>query len=566
LRKRRTLAASGFCYAPLFIDQVINKGETVTLVQRGTAMISMSSTAFAGNTPDSSYRISSGVWNRRGLLALCAVLLVLACVTRVTGNAQTAYFSGAQTALGTGFSDPAAVAVDSSGNVYVADTLNNAVKEILAVNGSIPASPTIVTLGSGFSDPLGVAVDVNGDVFVSDAGNGEFKEILAVNGSIPASPTIIILASATDPGGIAVDSHENVYVVSSTPRQYIGGPIVDSSRLARETGNIRSAVGSGSSAIPSLNEGSVYEILAVNGSIPASPAFQLLSSGIPSNAPYSYPNCVAVDGGGNVYVTDETNYATSQGINAVYEISAVNGSIPPSPAINVLTSSFLTPVGVTVDASGNVYVDDAGSNSVKEIVAVNGSVPASPTVRTFGNDFDLPLGVGIDESGNVYVADSGNNRVVAGSVSGANFRTVNIGATNPPALALNFTFETAGTLGSTAVLTEGATGLDFANSGSGTCSTNTNYQAGETCTLNVSFTPKFAGTRNGAAVLYNSAGSAIATAYLQGVGVGPQINFLPNTESTVASTGLRAPYGIAVDGSGNVYIDDVGGALVVKET
>ena len=43
-----------------------------------------------------------------------------------------------------------------------------------------------------------------------------------------------------------------------------------------------------------------------------------------------------------------------------------------------------------------------------------------------------------------------------------------------------------------------------------------------------------------------------AAAYLQGVGTGPQISFLPNAESTVASSGLFAPYGVAVDGSGNV--------------
>jgi len=516
-------------------------------------MISIPSAVFATITAYASHCVSGGLRNRSKLVALFAVLAALLCGEGSVAFAQTAYLSGSQTALGSGFSDPAAVAVDSSGNVYVADALNNAVKEILAVNGSIPASPTIVTLGSGFSEPVGVAVDVNGDVFVSDAGNEQFKEILAVNGSIPASPVINILASTTDPGGIAVDSLGNVYVVAGTPRQYIGGPIIENSRASLANGSIRSAVSVGSSAIPSLSEGSVYEILAVNGSIPASPAVQLLSSGISSNEPYSYPNCVAVDPSGNVYVSDDTNYITSQGINAVYEILAVNGSIPASPTINVLASSFLDPVGVAVDGSGNVYVSDSENNAVKEVLAVNGSIPASPTIRTFGNDFDLPLGVATDGSGNVYVADTGNNRVVVGSMSSANFRTVNLGTTSP-GLALTFTFETAGTLGSTAVLTQGVIGLDFANTGTGTCKANTAYAAGATCTLTVTFTPKFAGTRNGTVVLYNSAGTAIATGNLQGIGFGPQLRFVPGAQSTVAN--FTEPEGVAIDNSGNVYVSN----------
>ena len=69
------------------------------------------------------------------------------------------YTAGQQIILGSGFGGPNGVAVDASGNVFVAEGGNNAVQEIVAVNGSIPASPTIKTLGSGFDLPCGVAVD-----------------------------------------------------------------------------------------------------------------------------------------------------------------------------------------------------------------------------------------------------------------------------------------------------------------------------------------------------------------------------------------------------------------------
>ena len=76
--------------------------------------------------------------------------------------------------LGSGFDQPTGVAVDGSGNVFVADSNHNAVKEILA-----PGYTTVNPLGSGFSRPTGVAVDRSGNVFVADTGHNAVKEILA---------------------------------------------------------------------------------------------------------------------------------------------------------------------------------------------------------------------------------------------------------------------------------------------------------------------------------------------------------------------------------------------------
>jgi len=159
------------------------------------------------------------------------------------------------------------------------------------------------------------------------------------------------------------------------------------------------------------------------------------------------------------------------------------------------------------------------------------------------------------------------NPVVVNAPALTNFGTVNIG-TASPVIPLTFTVVNGGTLGSRAVLTQGATGLDFADAGSDTCVVNTVYAAGQTCTVNVTFTPRFAGTRNGAVVLDDINGNVLATGYLQGTGVGPQVNFLPGTESTIASasSGLSFPYGVAVDGSGNVYIADLENNRILKET
>jgi hypothetical protein len=106
--------------------------------------------------------------------------------------------------LGSGFYYPTGVAVDAAGDVFVADQGNHAVKEILAVNGSIPANnPTIFTLASGFNAPYGVAVDASGDVFVADFLNSAVYEI--TRSQLPA-----LSFATTNVGSTSSDSPQSV--------------------------------------------------------------------------------------------------------------------------------------------------------------------------------------------------------------------------------------------------------------------------------------------------------------------------------------------------------------------
>ena len=96
-----------------------------------------------------------------------AIVAILAAAFALTtpATAQTI------TTLGSGFNTPLGVAVDSAGNVYVADANNQAVKRIAAVGGAI------TTLGSGFYNPTSVAVDSAGNVYVADTGNNAVKKL-----------------------------------------------------------------------------------------------------------------------------------------------------------------------------------------------------------------------------------------------------------------------------------------------------------------------------------------------------------------------------------------------------
>ena len=397
-----------------------------------------------------------------------------------TGTGPAVAFPGnaATVVLGSGFNNPQGIAVDGAGNLFVADTSHYAVKEIVAVGGSIPANPTVRTLYGSFMSPVAVAVDGAGDVFVADSFGGSVMEMVAVGGSIPAnSPTIRTVSNGFSyPTGVAVDGAGNVFV-------------------AEYSGN------------------AVKEIVAVGGSIPAnSPTILTLGSG------FHYPAGVAVDGAGNVFVADYGNYS-------VKEIMAVGGSIPATnPTIRTLASQFGGLNAVSVDGAGNVFVADRYTQTVTEIMAVGGSIPAtSPTILSLGSNYSNLMSVAVDGAGNVFVADSTSNRVSeillsappnlnfastsVGNASSGGPQTVtlqNVGNTN-----LTFPIRTSGTnptlsqnyqLGNTSTCPQLTTN-------SGTAGT----LAPGTCTAIISFAPVKASAAAGSLTFFDNSGN-VATA------------------------------------------------------
>jgi sugar lactone lactonase YvrE len=135
------------------------------------------------------------------------VSVLLSCLALTCFSASPSAAQAIKT-LGSGFSYPQGLAVDSDGNVYVADTDNTAVKKIAA------AGSAVTRLGRGFRYPVGVAVDGGGNVYVADTDNSVIKRIGASDG------TITILGGGVNrPFGVAVDGDGNVYVVDSEKKR-----------------------------------------------------------------------------------------------------------------------------------------------------------------------------------------------------------------------------------------------------------------------------------------------------------------------------------------------------------
>jgi len=296
------------------------------------------------------------------------------------------------------FSSPADVAVDALGNLYVADYWNNRIQKItsagvvstLAGTGNIGSINGIGKLAS-FNGPSGVAVDGGGNVYVADSGNNLIRKITAdgtvstLAGTVVAVDTSNTITNAplfSGPSGVAVDASGNVYVA--------------------DAGNNRICV---------VSPSGVTRTLAGKGSAGS-------NNGASASATFDNPTGVAVDISGNVYVADLLNNMIRKiSPTGVVSTLAGNGSIGSKDGIDT-AARFYFPNSLTADASGNVYVTDDINNLIRKIapdgtvttLAGSGVAGAQNGIGTAAS-FSDPAGITVDASGNLYVADANNNLI-----------------------------------------------------------------------------------------------------------------------------------------------------------
>jgi len=111
------------------------------------------------------------------------------------------------TLVSSGLNVPRGIAVDAAGNVYIADTGNNAIKEWIAGSGAV-----ITLVSSGLNAPRGLAVDVSGNVYIADSSDNAVKEWIATTGTVVALP----LTGLSNPRGVAVDASGDVFVADTS--------------------------------------------------------------------------------------------------------------------------------------------------------------------------------------------------------------------------------------------------------------------------------------------------------------------------------------------------------------
>lgn len=295
------------------------------------------------------------------------------------------------------FAAPQGIAVDASGTLVIADTGNHCIRTIgpdghvrtLAGTGErgLADGPTAVTR---FQRPSGVAVDAAGTIDVADTDNHRICR-LAADGQVATLAGDGREGDADGPGAVArfhrprgvdVDAAGTVYVADTGNRRI---------RTISPDGTVRTLAGPG-------RPGGVARVTA--------------------DARLAWPAGVAVDAAGIVYVADRfgrrIRTVSPDGLVTTLAGSGIEG-FADGPAA---TAQFSHPVGVAVDALGQVYVADAANHHIRQIT------PAGVVTTLAGGGvwgwvdgpagtarFAEPTGVAVDGRGTVYVTDTANDRV-----------------------------------------------------------------------------------------------------------------------------------------------------------
>ncbi|MFN3697736.1 MAG: hypothetical protein ACK4VO_09880, partial [Pseudobdellovibrio sp.] len=375
----------------------------------------------------------------------------------VTTLAGTAGSSGSTNGTGSAarFNSPSGVAVDSSGNVYVADRGNQIIRKITPAGDVTTLAGTAGSSGSTngtgsaarFNSPSGVAVDSSGNVYVADTQNTIVRKITSVGvvttlAGMPsaggASDGVGDLARFFGPQGVAADSMGNVYVSDSSNhtirRITSGGAVTTFAGLAVSSGATN---GTGSSArfnfprkIAADSNGNIYVsetfyirkitsggVVTTFAGTSGSPG---TADGTGASARFNGLGGLAVDSSGNLYVADSSNH-TIRKITPAAVVSTFAGSPGVSGTVDGTGASarFRSPVGVTVDSSGNVYVADFGNHTIRKITSAGvvttlaGTAGSSGLVDGMGSSarFNSPGGLSIDSNGDLYVVDYNNNLI-----------------------------------------------------------------------------------------------------------------------------------------------------------
>lgn len=325
---------------------------------------------------------------------------------QATGNAQ---LPGGKLDL------PVGLAVDSSNNLYIADSANNAIREVTlggiiqTIAGLGPTQPgfsgdTTAAAGANLNGPLDVTVDSKNNVYIADTNNANVRLITASTGIITtiAGSTAIVsgavvvnfafagdgaaatLASLAGPAGVAIDSSGNIYIATYADNRI---------RKVDSKGNISTFAG---------NSG--YGFAGDGG-----PAL---------SAQLSSPRGISIDSSGNLYLADRWNNRIRKIAGSSISTIAGNGQSNFGGDGGAATAAQLSyPAGAAVDHAGNVYVSDLLNNRVR-VISPSGSINtyAGTGLPGFGGDggaatsaqLSQPAGLALDASGNLYIADSYN--------------------------------------------------------------------------------------------------------------------------------------------------------------
>jgi uncharacterized protein GlcG (DUF336 family)/sugar lactone lactonase YvrE len=306
--------------------------------------------------------------------------------------------SGGGTAQGS-LPFPVAIALDGAGNLYVGDAATDTIRKITSAGvvtllaGSDGVTGTADGSGPAarFSDPAGVSAASDGTLTVSDTANATIRRITTAG-------NVTTLAGSTSARG---------NVDATGPAATFSSPI----GLVQSADGTIFVADAMNHTIRRISAGGVVSTLAGTAGVSGD------ADGTGPAARFNYPTGLALDGSGNLYVTDSTNNLlrkiTPTGVvTTLAGLNGVSGSQDGSGSYAL----FNNPTGLAIDGLGNLYVADTGNSLIRHVTpaGVVTTLAGLPGVAGYQNGtltsawFNQPRAVALDASGNLYVADTGN--------------------------------------------------------------------------------------------------------------------------------------------------------------
>jgi hypothetical protein len=226
------------------------------------------------------------------------------------------------------------------------------------------------------------------------------------------------------------------------------------------------------------------------------------------------------------------------------------------PLIETVTNTgagTLNISGITITQTGDtVFFIATGANQCTNTTALAAGQSCKVYV-TF-----RPALSGQTSNGTLSIADNAPPSPQTAALTGVGdyfFEPINTSSGSEP---VSVFITRAGTLSGINVVTEGSSHLDFGNDSGGTCSAGTVYAVGQVCIVNVEFTPRYSGARNGSVYLTDAGGNVLGSTFLAGWGDGPELVFTPAQPTAITGT-IAALNSVAVDGASNLYYVDGSG-------
>jgi MBG domain (YGX type)/Bacterial Ig-like domain (group 3)/NHL repeat len=458
---------------------------------------------------------------------------------------------------------PSYLVFDTLGNQYVSDGANNCVRKItptgttstivgLAVVGNGDTCNTSTnstpTPAQGLYQPTGLAVDSSNNLYIADSKHNCVRKLPNTATGVASLTTVAGTcgsagSSTPSPSGLAIDSNNNLYIaiqnVESTPALSTYQVL-----LQLPSSSLCVMAGAPSVLVPSTCPGVTGNVVLNAPSGIATDAAGDLFIADTGN------NCVREVVG---LTTQQT--AVGQCSNDSTGNSATALSSPENLAFSPTQFLFITEASATAN---NVVIYAAATNTFSIVAGLpNGASGPYNTTQdgesALSTPFNAPLGVAFDTLGNFYVADSANF-IIRKFSSSILFPDTTVGS---PSASLPITFAINQNVNLSATI-----GTDFKITSStcvGSLSAASPGVPPLTCQVFVSFDPTKPGVRSAPLTLTDSISGATLALGLNANGIGPISVFTPGTVNTLRGS-LANPTAITIDSTGNTYVLQSGAA------